>query len=194
MGFKAPARKLVTLKFAGEQAGLEVVVRAASQSALRAAARLVEMSEGPDITEADAEVILDLFDRFARSLVSWNVEDSETGEPIPATPEGIADLDDEFVLSIIMGWLTTVQHSGQGGTGVVAAAQDHAEREQLGADHLLASGLPVEPLPDVRPDAEPDVEPDAGRPAGVEASGRPDAPPDAEPDAGRPPDARPDAA
>jgi hypothetical protein len=146
VGYKAPVRRLVTLTFEGDRAGLEVVVRAASQSALRAAAKLLELSDGPDITEADAEVILDLFDRFARSLVSWNVEDPETGEPVPATSEGIADLDDDFVLSIIMAWLTTVQHSGQGGTGVVAAAERHAERAQATADEVLAATLPVEPL------------------------------------------------
>lgn len=148
MGYKAPVRRLVTLTFEGDRAGLEVVVKAASQSALRSAARLMELSDGPEITEADAEVILDLFDRFARALVSWNVEDPDTGEPVPATAEGIADLDDDFILSIIMAWLTTVQHSGQGGLGVTEAARNNTERAQATADEILAATLPVEALDD----------------------------------------------
>jgi len=149
MGFKAPGRRTVTLPFTGELEGLVVIVRRASQSSLRAAARLMELTEGPDLTESDAATILDLFDRFARALVSWNVEDPETGDPIPATAEGIAELDDDFIIKIIMGWLTTVPVDG-GGFGVVAAAGQHAEDvadfEQRAADADLVSTLSVEPL------------------------------------------------
>ena len=112
MGFKAPARRTVTLPFTGELEGLVVTVRRASQSALRAAAELMELSDGPNLTESDARAILGLFDRFARALVSWNIEDPETGEPIPATDEGIAELDDDFMLKIIMAWLATVETDG----------------------------------------------------------------------------------
>jgi len=147
MGFKAPGRRTVTLPFAGELEGLVVTVRRASQSALRAAAELTELSDGPDITESDARAILGLFDRFARSLVSWNVEDPETGEPIPATAEGIADLDDDFVLKIIMGWLTTVEVDG-GGQAVITTAALHAEAVAAEEDAELVATLPVEPLAD----------------------------------------------
>jgi hypothetical protein len=51
MGFKAPGRRTVTLPFTGEIEGLVVTVRRASQSSLRAAAELVELTDGPDITE-----------------------------------------------------------------------------------------------------------------------------------------------
>lgn len=149
MGFKAPVRRTVTLPFTGELEGLVVTVRRASQSSLRAAARLVELTDGPDITESDAATILDLFDRFARALVSWNVEDPETGAPIPATAEGIAELNDDFVLEIIMGWLTTVQVDG-GGAGVLAASDRHAEQvaatDAEAADAELVASLGVEPL------------------------------------------------
>ena len=147
MGFKAPGRRTVTLPFTGELEGLVVTVRRASQSALRAAAELMELSDGPDITESDARAILGLFDRFARALVSWNVEDPETGDPIPATAEGIADLDDDFVLKIIMGWLTTVEVDGNG-QAVATAAALHAEAEAEAADAELVASLGVEPLGD----------------------------------------------
>lgn len=149
MGFKAPGRRTVTLPFTGELEGLVVTVRRASQSSLRAAARLMELTDGPDITESDAATILDLFDRFARALVSWNVEDPETGDPIPATAEGVAELDDDFVLKMIMGWLTTVDTDG-GGAGVVAAAARHADQVAAvaaeEADAELVASLGVEPL------------------------------------------------
>jgi hypothetical protein len=145
VGFKAPARRTVMIPFAGELEGLVVTVRRASQSALRASAELVELSDGPDITESDARAILGLFDRFARALVSWNVEDPETGDPIPATAEGIADLDDDFVLKIIMGWLTTVEIDG-GGQAVVTTAALHAEAAAVEDDAELVATLPVEPL------------------------------------------------
>jgi hypothetical protein len=147
MGFKAPGRRTVTLPFTGELEGLVVTVRRASQSSLRAAAELMELTDGPDITESDARAILGLFDRFGRALVSWNVEDPETGEPIPATPEGIADLDDDFVLKIIMGWLTTVETDG-GGQAVITAAELHAEAVAAEGDAELVATLPVEALAD----------------------------------------------
>jgi hypothetical protein len=145
MGFKAPARRTVTLPFTGELEGLVGTVRRASQSALRAAAELMELSDGPDITESDARAILGLFDRFARALVSWNVEDPETGDPIPATAEGIADLDDDFILKIIMSWLATVEADGAG-QAVIATAELHADQVAVEDDAELVATLPVEPL------------------------------------------------
>jgi hypothetical protein len=41
-----------------------------------------------------------------------------------------------------------VQHSGQGGLGVTAAAQSNAERAQATADEILAATLSVEALDD----------------------------------------------
>lgn len=107
--FDAPMRAPVTLNFTGELAGLRVTVRPAPQEQLRAAARLAELSDGPEITEADAAILLNLLDTFARHLIGWNLRDPQTREPIPPTPAGVASLDDSFTFKIVMGWLSTVE-------------------------------------------------------------------------------------
>lgn len=69
------------------------------------------MSDAAEFTPADAEVLLDLFDAFGRALIAWNLVDDD-GVPVPATVEGIADQDDEFLIEVVLGWLTTVSTGG----------------------------------------------------------------------------------
>ena len=132
-GFEAPERGRVTLHFTGDLAGLEVTVLEAPEAALRCAARLTELSDAQEITAADAKIVLELFDTFAAHLVSWNV--TVRKEPVPATRSGVGRLADEFVLSIIMAWLTTV--TGGGTSALAQSAREDAD---------LAASLTMEPL------------------------------------------------
>ena len=153
MGFLAPSAPAVVVRYGGDLLGLEVTVRRAQGPALRAAARAAELSESPEITEEDGRIILDLFEAFARNLIDWNLErlvdpNDPAGprEPVPATPEGIADQDDAFMIQVVMGWLSTVSSLGR----------DTLEATQISADRQLAASLPVAPLDDELA-AEPDA-------------------------------------
>lgn len=48
-----------------------------------------------------------MYTSFGEALVSWNVED-DNDEPIPATVEGMKQLDINFVLHIILAWMDSV--------------------------------------------------------------------------------------
>lgn len=128
--FDAPRKPPTVLHFTGKLAGLRVTMRTAPQAQLRAAASLAELSDDPEITDADAGILLGLIDSFGAHLVSWNLRDPDTKEPIPPTPAGIASLDDRFAFEIIMGWLATVELP---------------DRNQPPAPSVL--DIPQEPLP-----------------------------------------------
>lgn len=110
MGYK-PKRQLVELDFSEtEHAGLEVTTRKISVDALLGFVDLLEKADqlgGADLKPEDAKVVSDLFSRFAKVLVSWNVEDDDD-QPVPATFEGIGTLDFDFVMEIITAWFVSV--------------------------------------------------------------------------------------
>lgn len=99
MGYK-PKRKLLRLRFEDEEfQGLEV--RAWSLS-LGRFLQLVELLESEN-----EEDLAELFEGFASVLVSWNVE-TDSGEPVEATLDGLRSLDIDFVLAIIMSWVEAI--------------------------------------------------------------------------------------
>jgi hypothetical protein len=46
--------------------------------------------------------------RFAEHLVSWNLEDEDTGEPIPPTEEGLRAVDHDLVVAMNNAWIQTL--------------------------------------------------------------------------------------
>lgn len=89
--------KLYRLRFEDpDMAGLEVVAKS-----LRLREFLDMNALAGDIqSEADAEK---MYRRFGDALVEWNLLD-ENDEPVPATYEGLADQELDFVLDIIRAW------------------------------------------------------------------------------------------
>lgn len=142
MGYKVPARKPVVVTFGPPHEGLELAVRPSTPERLRAASRLSELSDGIGITDADAEIIMDLFESFTKALISWNLED-EDGELIPADRTGLDTLEDDFILTLVMGWLTTTATAG---TDTYRAAAVTAGLQQAAADVDLAAGIPMQPV------------------------------------------------
>lgn len=58
--------------------------------------------------DADALKAIDgMFEAFAKSLVSWDLEDADD-RPIPATLEGLQGLDFEFVMMLVQEWMTVI--------------------------------------------------------------------------------------
>ncbi len=104
MGYKPP-RTLYKLDFSQtEHAGLEVTTRSVSvDTMLTIAAGADELDE----TTPDLAKVRDVFGRFARVLVSWNVEDDD-GRPVPPTADGLLAHDFGFVMAVITAWLTAM--------------------------------------------------------------------------------------
>ena len=101
MGYK-PKRTVYKLDFSEtEYAGLEVAVRAGSIEQLLA---LQELADRDAMTADEAR---QMFAGFAALLVSWNVEDDDD-KPVPATYEGVASQEPDFIKVIITAFYANV--------------------------------------------------------------------------------------
>lgn len=110
-----------------EHPGLVVRTRSAS------AAMVFEVTtlQNAELTVA---TIREMFELFAGVLVSWNLQ-SEEGEPVPATVDGLMGEDFDFVMMVIQAWIEAV-------TGVSAPLD---QPSSSGSPSLVGS-LPMEPL------------------------------------------------
>ncbi|HEV8653263.1 MAG TPA: hypothetical protein VG276_28690 [Actinomycetes bacterium] len=106
MGYR-PKRKVYRLTFEDEDMG-GLVVRAHSTSlgGLLAALGILTI-DTDDLSAEDLAKLGELFRTFAAALVEWNVED-EAGQPVPATFEGLASQDADFVLVIVRAWAEAI--------------------------------------------------------------------------------------
>ena len=101
MGYK-PKRTIYKLDFSQtEYAGLEVAVRAGSIG------DLLGLQELAGAGEMTAEEARQMFAGFAALLVSWNVEDGDD-KPVPATYEGVASQEPDFVKAIVTAFFVNV--------------------------------------------------------------------------------------
>jgi hypothetical protein len=107
MGYKRE-KTIYNLVFP-DMEGLEVKATSTSMGEFQRIAKLaVKLDENPDELSVDDIDALDaLFERFAKVLISWNLED-EDGTPVPATKEGLLDQDPVFVMTVVNVWLSTV--------------------------------------------------------------------------------------
>jgi hypothetical protein len=142
MGYK-PKRTLYKLDFSEtEYAGLEVTTRSVSVKGLLAIAAAAD--EVDEVSPAEDKV-MDLLGRFARVIVSWNVEDDD-GQPLQPTVEVLLDQDFAFVMAIINAWIVAVSQappplpgtSNSGATSPEASIPGLAE---------ASSALPSSPAP-----------------------------------------------
>lgn len=102
MGYRRE-RRLFNLKFEDpEYAGLEVLIRTLPVGEFLGLARLQASldTENPDISAVEK-----LFKVFLDKLIRWNVEDPDSGEPVPTTMAGLQTLELDFVLVIIGAWV-----------------------------------------------------------------------------------------
>ncbi|MFG3276246.1 hypothetical protein [Streptomyces luteogriseus] len=91
MGYK-PKRKIITLDFEGTtHDGLEVTMRGLTVG---------EELELDDLRGKEGYGRR-VFEMMAGLLHEWNVEDPDTGEPVPATFEGVCTQDATFVMEIL---------------------------------------------------------------------------------------------
>lgn len=108
MGFE-PQRRLFELDFSEtEYAGLKVTTKSVPVKSLKKIIGLADQVDDADDVDAAAVLALidDLFARFAKVLVSWNV--TEGGEPVPATADGLDSQDLTFAMTVIFAWIKTI--------------------------------------------------------------------------------------
>lgn len=102
MGYRRPS-KVYKLRFEDEPE-LEVMARSVPVGELLDIMELADQMTGAP-SKADIEA---LFTMFAERLISWNLEDEDTGEPVPADAAGVLSQDFDFALKLILAWVQAV--------------------------------------------------------------------------------------
>jgi hypothetical protein len=106
VGYK---RKLYTLKWGEDHElhGLEVTTKGLSIEKLVELMKLAASIPAEKDVETAAATGGRLFGEFAKRLVAWNLEEDD-GAPVPATAEGVADQDFDFMLGVVTAWMDAV--------------------------------------------------------------------------------------
>jgi hypothetical protein len=115
--------------------GLEVTTTGMSIARYRKMTGLSAQMK-PGDTDSQVAVAEQLCDEFARCLTAWNLEEDD-GTPVPATRDGIAGQDMDFVLGLISSWTTAVAGVG---------ADTPLPGNSSDGDRALEASLPMEPL------------------------------------------------
>lgn len=123
-------RKVYNLDFEGtEYEGLKVKV-----SGLTTGEYLELVSLSAPNTEGDKETE-GMLRMFSSHLVSWNLEDEETGEIVPTTFEGVKSNDFVMNMFIINAW-----------TDAIASVPEKTEKKSLPGENSLVASIPTETL------------------------------------------------
>ncbi|MEU2402818.1 hypothetical protein ABZ609_00530 [Streptomyces rubiginosohelvolus] len=131
MGYrKQPKPLILTFENDEELAGLEVHVR---RKSLGEYLEIVGLAE----SDIDGPVLVRQLEEFARSLISWNLEE-EDGTPVPPSRDAVFAQDKDLMLKIATRWLERLE-------GVVDAPLP--ESSPAGEPSPEAS-IPMEPLSD----------------------------------------------
>lgn len=136
MGFKK-AKKRYRLTFEDpELAGLEVIMGSMSIGQMLDFQKVVNaLQPGEKKDEAVQQKMVELtLERFAKSIISWNLEDEE-GMPIPATLAGVQTQELDFIMPIITAWQEAI-------AGVDPKSQPSAN----GSGNFPEVSLPMETL------------------------------------------------
>jgi hypothetical protein len=133
--------KLYLLRFE-DYPGFEVTMKGLSIEGFLELAKTAGALQGSDMSAMKPEaltVALDsvegLFSRFAGLLVSWNLDDEETGDPVPADVAGVRSQGMDFILEIVMAWMDAI-----------AAVDPTSRTAANGSGTFPEVSLPMEPL------------------------------------------------
>lgn len=129
MGFKRK-RKVYQLDFADtEYDGLVVKVRGLTTGEYL---DLVSLSAPEDEASKETEGMLKL---LATHLVSWNLEDDDSEEPVPTTYEGIRSNDFTMNMAIINAW-----------TSALTTLPERAEKKSVSGESALVESIPTQAM------------------------------------------------
>jgi hypothetical protein len=85
--------------------------------------------------DASTGQTMELFDAFAKALISWNLEDDD-GVPVPATAKGIDGFPDSRLMSTIVNtWMDAV-----------SGVDDELGKDSSSGKPSLEESIPMEPL------------------------------------------------
>lgn len=124
-----PPRKIYRLDFAGtDYDGMKVALYGLSTR------QLIEAQEKTSTASEDAESneFRELLELMISKFVSWNVGESEDGDPIAPTLDALLDQDPGFNLAIINAW-----------TGAVGGVADPLESGSPSGDLSLEASIPM---------------------------------------------------
>lgn len=145
MGFRRKS-DVLNLVFEGTSLeGLEVRCREVSADQFEAVAQLAQV-EVSDAKATDAALaVLKVADAFAAALVEWNLEDEQTGKPVPATKAGLRKQGIIFVLVLVRAWIAGVALRAEQLSQEIEAAKNGAGSGQLDESAMFA-GVQHQPL------------------------------------------------
>lgn len=131
MGFRKKTTPIV-LTFAGDPDldGLEIHLRGKN---LREYLEIIGLTE----SDIDGPALVRQLEEFAKSLISWNLEE-EDGTPVPATRDAVFALDKDMALKIATRWFQRLE--GQ----VDAPLPDSSPN----GEQSPAASIPMAPLSD----------------------------------------------
>ena len=113
----------------------------ARRTSLEEYLRLRGFTEDPDAGEEDGKaVILRQLERFAESLISWNIAE-EDGSATPATRDEFFKLDEDLALALATEWIERIGGKVYGPLSVSSPAGEPSP----------AVSIPMEPLSDHQP-------------------------------------------
>jgi hypothetical protein len=123
-------RKIYKLDFEGtEYDGLVVKVRGLTTGEYL---DLVSLSAANTEGDGETEGMLKL---LSTHLVSWNLEDDDTDEPVPTTYEGIRSNDFNMNMAIISAWTTAL-----------TTLPEKAEKKSDSGEPVLVESIPSQAL------------------------------------------------
>lgn len=141
MGYRPePRRFRLTFDEQHKRHGLEIVTRSVPVHALMDVLKAAGAGMGgrqPSIE--DVEAIADLFENFGGALIEWNLDHPDTGDPVPATPDGLRTLDFDLVTELAMEWVGAVM----GGSDPLGGSSRPGASEP---NHYPVASLPMIPL------------------------------------------------
>lgn len=134
MGYVRRARRFKLTFEDPEFEGLEVTAQSTSTGAVMHLLDLADMTPEKLKDAGVKQEMEELFRIFMDNVRGWNLE-SEDGEPVPCTYEGLMEQDMDFVLSMALAWLD----------GVVSVSGP-LERKSNAGKPLEAPQIPMEIL------------------------------------------------
>lgn len=123
-------RKIYSLDFEGtDYEGLQVKVRGLTTGEYL---EIVSLSAPATEENKETEGLLRM---FAEHLVSWNLIDDDTDEPVPTTYDGVTSNDFLMNMYIVNAW-----------TDAIASVPEKTEKKSTPGDDSLVASIPTETL------------------------------------------------
>ncbi|MFC8862649.1 hypothetical protein [[Kitasatospora] papulosa] len=128
MGYRHKAKRInVRFEEPHDYAGFEAVLRGKS---------LAGFLDLQGIGEVDKSSLGEQLREMSHNLISWNLEDEITGEPVPVTPEAVMGQDQDLMIALAAAWMD----------GLLGAIKGPLETTSTDGQPSPEASIPMEPL------------------------------------------------